>query len=116
MGDVFGKSGDEVASCIVQKLGDAPQNGCVLVLQGLSGTGKGTTVAKLQTLLPRAVCWSNGNVFRSLTLLAVSYCEAKGIPFGPDVLTTAVLAELMGCLTFSKFDGKFDIHICGYGH
>lgn len=33
----------------------------VLVLQGLSGTGKGTTVAKLQALLPRASTWSNGN-------------------------------------------------------
>ena len=42
------------------------------MLQGLSGTGKGTTVSKLQAALPRAVSWSNGNVFRALTLLAVS--------------------------------------------
>ena len=31
---------------------------------GLSGTGKGTTVAKLSEKLPNVTCWSNGNVFR----------------------------------------------------
>ena len=56
--------------------------GCVLVLQGLSGTGKGTTVAKLQAALPSCVSWSNGNVFRSLTLLAVTHCEQAGVAFG----------------------------------
>ena len=45
--------------------------GCVLVLQGLSGTGKGTTVGKLANMLPKAVTWSNGNVFRSLTPPAI---------------------------------------------
>jgi len=87
----------------------------VLVLQGLSGTGKGTTVAKLQEVLPRAVSWSNGNVFRSLTLLSVTYCESKAIPFSAEVLSPSLLAELMSCLSFGKFDGKFDIHIKGYG-
>jgi flagellar biosynthesis GTPase FlhF len=46
--DVAGKSADTVAGEIVAKLGTAPAAGCVLVLQGLSGTGKGTTVAKLE--------------------------------------------------------------------
>jgi cytidylate kinase len=109
--DVLGKSADAVASAIVEKLGDAPKVGCVLVLQGLSGTGKGTTVAKLQGLLPRAVCWSNGNVFRALTLLAVGHCEQKGIPFSSDVLTPGLLQEFVGCLTFGKFNGKWDIQI-----
>ncbi|CAE8612703.1 unnamed protein product [Polarella glacialis] len=76
--DVLGKSAEVVAADIIARLGDAPSTGCVLVLQGLSGTGKGTTVSKLETLLPRSVSWSNGNVFRSITLLAVSYCELEG--------------------------------------
>ena len=116
--DVLGKSADAVAAEIVKKLGTAPEQGCVLTLQGLSGTGKGTTVEKLkaslpkpkpnpipnpdpnpnpnpypypypkpkpkpepnpnpsphpnQASLPKAVTWSNGNVFRSITLLAVT--------------------------------------------
>lgn len=113
---VLGKSADAVAAEIVAKLGRATTSGCVLVLQGLSGTGKGTTVAKLQAALPRAVCWSNGNVFRSLTLLAVSYCEANDIPFSADALTGPVLTRLVQCLSFGKYNGKFDIKIEGYGH
>jgi len=85
-------------------------------LQGLSGTGKGTTVGKLEQKLPRATSWSNGNVFRSLTLLAVSKCEKEGVAFGKDALTPALLADCMACLTFGKFKGKFDIAIKGYGH
>jgi len=115
--DVLGKRADVVASDIVSRLGDDAANGCVLVLQGLSGTGKGTTVSKLEEQLPRATCWSNGNVFRSLTLLAVTKCEKEGIEFGQEVLTADLLAELMGCLSFGKFrhDGKFDIRVKGYG-
>jgi len=87
------------------------------VLQGLSGTGKGTTVAKLQQQLPRCTAWSNGNVFRSLTLLAVTRCEQLGQPFGAHVLTPQLLAELVRCLSFGKYgaDGAFDIKIDGYG-
>ena len=81
--DVLGKSADAVAAEIIRQLGDAPAAGCVLVLQGLSGTGKGTTVDKLKAKLPKAVAWSNGNVFRSLTLLAVTRCEAGGVDFNP---------------------------------
>ena len=114
--DVAGKSADTVANEIVAALGDAPKKGCVLVLQGLSGTGKGTTVAKLEQKLARAVCWSNGNVFRSLTLLAVSYCGAQGVEFAPKVFTKKVLGKLMDCLKFDKWDGKWDILIDGFGH
>ena len=98
--DVLGKSADDVALEIVSAL---PSKGCVVVLQGLSGTGKGTTVTKLQQLLPNASTWSNGNVFRALTLLAVTRCEQTGTPFGPEVLTPALLRELVGCLGFGKF-------------
>jgi len=115
--DVLGKSAQVVATEIVRALGDAPSRGCVLVLQGLSGTGKGTTCAKLQAALPRCTAWSNGNVFRALTLLAVTHCEQSGTPFGPEVLTPALLAELVSCLSFGKHGegGAFDIAINGYG-
>lgn len=32
----------------------------------------------LKKKLPNAVTWSNGNVFRSLTLLAATSCEVNG--------------------------------------
>jgi len=114
--DVLGKSAEQVTDAIIAKLGDAPQKGCVFILQGLSGTGKGTTVAKLQSTLPKAVSWSNGNVFRSLTLLAVTKCEQTAIPFGEAALTPKLLGECMTYLTFGKFKGgKFDINIKGLG-
>ena len=89
--DVLGKSADAVAAEIVKKLGAAPEQGCVLTLQGLSGTGKGTTVELLKQKLPNAVTWSNGNVFRALTLLAVTHCEQEGTAFSEEVLTPALL-------------------------
>merc|ERR1719223_843506 len=46
--DVMGKSADQVAQEMITKLGDSANSGCVLVLVGLSGTGKGTTVEKLK--------------------------------------------------------------------
>merc|ERR1712100_621641 len=52
--DVMGKSADDVAAEIIKALGDAPSKGCVMTLEGLSGTGKGTTVAKLKEKLPKA--------------------------------------------------------------
>jgi len=113
--NVAGKSADQVAGEIVAKLGAEASTGCVLVLQGLSGTGKGTTVSKLEMLLPKCVCWSNGNVFRSLTLLAVTHCEKEGVPFSAEAITPAVLAKLVKCLSFGKFGGKFDIRIKGMG-
>merc|ERR1719253_681059 len=113
--DAYGKTADEVAQDIQNKLGAAADSGCVLVLQGLSGTGKGTTVAKLQATLPRACCWSNGNVFRALTLLAVSHCEQFGIPFSGKVLTPELLKQLVAYLHFGKYKDKFDIRINGCG-
>ena len=115
--DVLGKSADTVSREIISALGDAPSQGCVLVLQGLSGTGKGTTVSKLTQALPRCTAWSNGNVFRSITLLAVTRSERAGVPFSADELTPATLAELMRCLSFGKFGpgGAFDIKVEGYG-
>jgi hypothetical protein len=77
---VLGKSADQVANVILTSLGSAARTGCVVILVGLSGTGKGTTVLKLKGQLPNAMTWSNGNIFRALTLLAVRYCEICGLP------------------------------------
>ena len=160
------RSADAVAAEIVKTLGAAPEQGCVMTLQGLSGTGKGTTVEKLKLSLPKAVTWSNGNVsrsnpnpnpnrnlkpnlnpnpnrnpspdpdpnpnptptptqsqpqpqpgnvFRAITLLAITYCEQKKLEFSSEALTAEVLKLCVDCLSFGKFGGKFDIKICGLG-
>lgn len=112
---VTGKSPDEVADGIIRALGDAPQKGCVMTLQGLSGTGKGTTVAKLKEKLPNAQTWSNGNLFRSYTLLAVTYQEQNKVEKLADVLTKENLSTFGSMLTFDKFGDKFDVKIEGLG-
>ncbi|CAE8595299.1 unnamed protein product [Polarella glacialis] len=112
---VSGKAAEAVAYEIIAALGDAPSKGCVMVLQGLSGTGKGTTVAKLKDKLPNAQTWSNGNIFRALTLLAVTHSEKEKCPL-EDALKPEKLAEFCGMLEFDKF-GKdfFDVKIEGLG-
>ncbi|KAJ1633597.1 hypothetical protein T492DRAFT_590157 [Pavlovales sp. CCMP2436] len=118
--DVLGKSASEVAELIVDVLGESAASGCVLVLQGLSGTGKGTTVDRVKSMLPNAVTWSNGNVFRALTLLATKRCAELGLETNADgkydmstVLTPTVLAECVGSLEFGKYNDSWDIHIGG---
>lgn len=129
--DVLGKSPGEVADEILGTVragapaagGGGGGGGGVVVLCGLSGTGKGTTVATLQEKLAtedgkEVVCWSNGNVFRSVTLLAVTWCERQeGIDgFDPArALTKDNLAAFVGMLEFGKFNGKFDTRIRGLG-
>jgi len=112
--DVLGKTADQVADEILSKL--PKEGGCVMILVGLSGTGKGTTVDKLKGKLPNATTWSNGNCFRSLTLLAATHCEQAGKEaFDPACLTPENLATWAGMLEFGKFDGKWDIRINGLG-
>jgi len=115
---VTGKSADEVAGEIINELGDAPSKGCVLILQGLSGTGKGTTVAKLKEKLPNAQTWSNGNIFRSITLLAVTWMEKENKTM-EEALAPEKLKEFCAMLEFNKFGeaGKeaFDVKIEGLG-
>jgi len=113
--EVMGKDAATVADEIIIKL--PKEGGCVMILVGLSGTGKGTTVDKLKAKLPNATTWSNGNCFRALTLLAATYCEQQGKDgFDPAVLTAENLANWVGMLEFNSFDGKFDIKINGLGH
>ena len=129
--DVLGKTADAVAVEILTSIGSAARSGCVVILVGLSGTGKGTTVSKLKGRLPNAMTWSNGNVFRALTLLAVRYCEICGLDgFDPMVLSPKNLASWMAMLEFgrhapangaadgngaAKKDAPFDIRIKGLG-
>ena len=105
-----------MAKEIIGELGSAPKSGCIVVLTGLSGTGKTTTVCKLQAALPNAASWSNGNVFRALTLLAATHCEKFGLELCEETLSADLLEQLMVCLEFGKFDGRFDTKIAGYGY
>eukprot|EP00569_Conticribra_weissflogii_P007811 CAMPEP_0171341456 /NCGR_PEP_ID=MMETSP0878-20121228/10196_1 /TAXON_ID=67004 /ORGANISM="Thalassiosira weissflogii, Strain CCMP1336" /LENGTH=317 /DNA_ID=CAMNT_0011843691 /DNA_START=375 /DNA_END=1328 /DNA_ORIENTATION=+ len=120
--DVLGKTPDQVADEILKRVRGESGSGAVVVLCGLSGTGKGTTVAKLQEKLQKedgkqVVCWSNGNIFRSVTLLAATWCEQNGCDGFDAVkaLTKENLASFMSMLEFKKFNGKFDTKISGLG-
>ena len=82
---------------------------------GCSGTGKGTTVEKLSSQLPNTVTWSNGNVFRSVTLLAATWSEQNGhAEFNAAAALTAEnLKNFMGMLSFDA--AAMDIKINGLG-
>ncbi len=110
--DVVGKSADQVAAELLKYL--PGRDGNVIILEGLSGTGKGTTVKKLQSLLPNCVCWSNGNVFRTFTYLVTEHCNANKIEFSPEILTPELLHSIGSRLEFKKIDGQgFDVVIDG---
>jgi energy-coupling factor transporter ATP-binding protein EcfA2 len=106
---------------------DKAVSGSVIVLVGLSGTGKGTTVSMLRRLLEsqygkQVVTWSNGNVFRSLTLLAATWWQQQSGETDSDLfeekaLTKENLQQFMSMLQFVKrSDTKsYDIHIKGLG-
>lgn len=109
---VSGKTADAVAQEILDALPGTTGN--VIVLVGLSGTGKGTTVKRLQAALPNCVCWSNGNVFRTFTHMASEHCTSAGVDFCKEVLTPKLLQSFCGRLEFKKFDdGVFDVEIDG---
>lgn len=53
----------------------------------------------------QVVCWSNGNIFRSVTLLAVTWCEQQDDCDGfvpSKALTKENLASFVGMLEFGK--------------
>lgn len=132
--DVIGKSPNDVTNEILNYIhNDKKKNsddnsgdggGLVIVIVGLSGTGKGTTVTKLREKLSssssntQVICWSNGNIFRTVTLLASTWCEQNckdGLFHEDEVLTKENLELFMNMLEFGKFDGKYDIRINGLG-
>mmetsp|Transcript_17966 Transcript_17966/g.39295 ORF Transcript_17966/g.39295 Transcript_17966/m.39295 type:complete len:370 (-) Transcript_17966:71-1180(-) len=121
--DVLGKTPAEVADAMLSEMGKK-EGESVIVICGLSGTGKGTTVSKLMEKIEgdgngrSVVCWSNGNIFRSVTLLAATWCEQQDGLDGFDAdkaLTKENLASFMSMLEFGKFNGKFDTRIFGLG-
>jgi len=118
--DVLGKTPDQVADTIIETVDKNSDGGKVIVLVGLSGTGKGTTVAKLRSKLEQSgsgvVTWSNGNIFRSVTLLAATWCEQNNVDDISKALTKDNLQSFMGMLSFGKNgDGNYDTHIKGLG-
>lgn len=123
--DVLGKTPDQVAGQIMESVESSSskkKKGSVIVLCGLSGTGKGTTVSKLREQMEAAghkvVTWSNGNIFRSVTLLAATWCERQGLEgFNADkALTKDNLQDFMSMLSFGKFrNNTYDTRIRGLG-
>jgi len=120
--DVLGKTPESVADDIIAAVtAHSDGAGSVIVLCGLSGTGKGTTVSilkqKLGTDGTMVVTWSNGNIFRAVTYLAATWCEQNGCDtFDADkALTKENLASFMTMLSFDKFHGKYDTRIHGLG-
>ena len=49
--------------------------------------------------------------------MARNHCEWLGAPrdFDSDAPASQVLAGLVKCISFGKFEGKFDTRIKGYG-
>jgi len=122
--NVLGKSAEAVADEILEHVASNAADSNVIVLVGQSGTGKGTTVSTLQDKLVRegsastVQCWSNGNIFRSVTLLAATWCELNcdDKKFNAEkALTKENLASFMNMLEFGKFNGIYDTKINGLG-
>ncbi|XQJ27669.1 hypothetical protein NXY56_003672 [Leishmania guyanensis] len=104
--NVVGLSAQEVTDKIMAAL--PSKNGNVIVLQGLSGTGKGTTVSKLKDALPKCITWSNGNIFRSYTYLCNEVLSAQGKEITRENLTDELLSLVEKRITFLKCeDGIF---------
>jgi len=120
--DVLNKSPEQVADSIlrsVRRKSSKTDQGSIIVIVGLSGTGKGTTVSKLRQKLEaenkKVVTWSNGNIFRSVTLLAATYCEKYNMATIHQVMQKDNLESFMQMLSFDEFDGQYDTRIHGLG-
>ena len=121
--DVLGKTPSEVAGEILAARKKS-EGESVIVICGLSGTGKGTTVSKLQEMIEgdgddakEVVCWSNGNIFRSVTLLAATWCEQQDDLDGFDAdraLIKENLASFMTMLEFGKVSSLMAMEDCFY--
>lgn len=115
---VQGKAADAVADEILAACGGADDaSGRVIILTGLSGTGKGTTTAKLAARLPNSMTWSNGNLFRCLALLADADCNSKGIPLNADALSADNVAKWVRLISFGQRPGTsiYDLHVLADG-
>jgi len=127
---VDGKTPAEVSDIIMSSLAPPTAGGRVITVVGLSGVGKGTTVATLKASLAatradknaeNVMCWSNGNIFRSLTMLTSLYMQEKGLSDLNEAIAGGGSKELkktlLGCLTFevNPATKEFDTHIVGFG-
>ncbi|GMI43645.1 hypothetical protein TrCOL_g2915 [Triparma columacea] len=128
---VDSKTPDEVASIIMSSLPSTPStSGRVITIVGLSGVGKGTTVTSLRSLLSstrsdgdvdKVLAWSNGNVFRSLTLLTSLHMKETGKTDVEETISgpgsSDLKASMMSMLSFQKnpTTNQLDTRITGYG-
>lgn len=65
--NVDDKSVGTIADDIMQQLGSPDRaKGNSIVLAGISGIGKGTTVKELSKRIPNSYIWSNGTIFRTI--------------------------------------------------
>ncbi|EPY21310.1 hypothetical protein STCU_00644 [Strigomonas culicis] len=111
--NVVGLTSQQVMEKILHVL--PSREGNVITLEGLSGTGKGTTVSKLQQALPRCVAWSNGNVFRCYTHLCHEILSSQQREVTAANLTPELLAAVEKRVTFveaapGKFETLLDRH------
>lgn len=107
---VLGKSADEVAREVMDFTEFSDSNdGELVVVDGLSGTGKGTTVSKLVQIMPNGISWSNGDVFRSLTYLFAMTCDDSGCDFNEAVLNDGLLQDLVSRISIDMKAGEYDI-------
>ena len=113
---MLGKTPDDVCDAILKHMGDAANKGGVVVLCGLSGTGKGTTVARLQARLGpgKTKTWSNGDVFRSLTLLAATWREKNYNPAWDKAFTPHASRSSWACWNLASLTGPGTSE-CGLG-
>jgi cytidylate kinase len=95
-------SSDEQASTLSSS--SSSSTGAVIAIVGRSGTGKGTTVSEMVRQLSvrnqPVVTWSNGNVFRAITLLATTYADEHKLSI-EEVLTKELLAGFVSQLSFT---------------
>ena len=105
--------------------------GSSIIVIGKSGTGKGATLSELEKMLiqlgqdeDKIINWSAGNVFRSYTLLAVTWWEQQqedgNIPLDCDfnagvAITPSNMELFTSMLQFGLFNNEYDTRIRGLG-
>lgn len=115
---VTGKTADQVSDEIISHCGVTDDStGRVIIITGLSGTGKGTTTAKLAAKLPRSMTWSNGNMFRCLTALADAARPSDCGDLTPEFLCESNVSSWMKCIDFVRnpTTSAYDLHVNGHG-
>jgi len=119
---VDGKTPIDVCNEMLASLDDDwKSKSLAIVLCGFSGTGKGTTVSCLKKMFTNEYkrnvsCWSNGNIFRSISLLASTYCKNNNVDDVSDALTTTNISNWMNMLKFTKnSNNEWDTMISGMG-